>query len=83
VLALTKKIFRLTSTSARDLMELSCHKMLPGQDVQRNALHLWTLKWQAKAVSNGVSIREDAGPLRFGSVAIAGLVCAFWRAMDL
>ncbi len=44
---------------------MSGHKMLPGQDQQRNALHLWTLKLQAKAVSNGVSIHNYSCPLLF------------------
>jgi len=45
---------------ARDLMELSGHKMLPEQDPPKKGLHLWTLKRTANAVSNGVSIREYA-----------------------
>ncbi len=58
---------------ARDLMELSFHKMLPGQEPPENGLHLWTLKRKANAVSNGVSIREYACPLRFRYSCRVGL----------
>ena len=59
---------------ARQLMELSSHRMLPEQDEAHNGLHLWTLKRQANAVSNAVTIREYA--YQFISFAIARLVCA-------
>ena len=39
-------------------MELSGKKMFPKQDEGENDLHLWTLRPQANAVSNGVSIRH-------------------------
>ena len=47
------------------LIELSCHRMFPHQDEAANGLHLLTLKRQANAVSNGVTIREYACPLCF------------------
>ena len=50
---------------ARALMELSGHRMLPGQDEAPNGMHLWTFKRQANAASNGVTIREFQCPLRF------------------
>ena len=58
---------------ARDLMELSGHKMLPEQEPPKKGLHLWTLKRTANAVSNGVSIREYACPLRFRCNCRVGL----------
>ena len=50
---------------ARALMELSGHRMLPGQDEAPNGVHLWTFKRQANAASNGVTIRKFACPIRF------------------
>ncbi len=58
---------------ARDLMELSGKKMLPGQDPPKNGLHLWTPKRKANAVSNGVSIREYSCPLRFRCNCLVGV----------
>ena len=49
---------------ARELIELSCNKMLPGQVEQEANLHLWQLIWQASTASNGVAIREFGCPLR-------------------
>ena len=46
------------------LMELSSHRMVPGQDEAPNGMHLWTFKGQANAASNGVIIREFQCPLR-------------------
>ena len=53
------------SEKARALMELSGHRMLPGQDEAPNGMHLCTFKRQANTASNGVTIREIQCPLRF------------------
>ena len=70
------------------LMELRGNIKLPEQEEGENDLHLWQ---QANSASNGFS-RPTVSPMEFPfanmvalfvNIAIAGLACALWRALDL
>ena len=52
--------------------KLSGQRMLPKQDEAHNRLHLWTLRRQANAVSNGVTIREYACPRHYFCICRVG-----------
>ena len=44
---------------AREWMEQSGMKMLPGQETQAGALHLWQLFRQASTASNGYAVANS------------------------